>query len=79
MIHAREASTVFEFFLSEFIQRLLLTFSSVVLGPKFNSLSNGASFDIDYRMKTRAFPQTTGFFRLFLGSKFSANLFRDLC
>jgi len=36
-------------FLSRFVQRLVLTLEMVVSDAEFNSLSNGTSFDRDYR------------------------------
>jgi hypothetical protein len=41
-----EVSTIFEYFLSGFVQRLVLNFSLIVLDAEFNSLSNGVSSDI---------------------------------
>jgi hypothetical protein len=61
-----EVSTIFEFFLSGFVQQLVLTFSLVMLDAKFNSLSNGTSLNRGCPTNTKVFFKILDFLKFFL-------------
>ena len=52
-----EVSTIFEFFLSRFAQRLVLTLKMVVLDAEFNSLSNGTRFNRGHGPKSGSYAE----------------------
>jgi len=66
-----EVGTVFEFFLSRFTQRLVLTLEMVVLDAEFNSLSNGMTFNNDHRPKMGSYDEKLGFSSSFYSEIFS--------
>jgi hypothetical protein len=69
--HVSEVGTVFEFFLSRFTQRLVLTLEMVVLDAEFNSLSNGMTFYNDHRPKMGSYDEKLGFSSSFCSEIFS--------
>jgi hypothetical protein len=61
-----EVSTIFDFFLSRFVQQLVLTFSLVGLDAEFNSLSNGTSFNRGCLTNTKVFLKMLNFLTFLL-------------
>jgi hypothetical protein len=56
-LHVSEVGTVFEFFLSGFAVRLVLTLKMIVLGAELNSLSNHTTYNKDHRPKTGSYDE----------------------